>query len=119
MTRTTSSTSVPRTTHCRVRASTSRAYAAGRGPPSRSLGGMGDPAADETPLNVEPVDVDGVRAVAVGIVVWAVALVVLALIGKRGEVLWVCAAGVGLGLLGMPYVLRRRAAYRRETSRDR
>ena len=74
---------------------------------------------DQTPLDVEPVDVDGVRAVAVGTVVWAVALVVLALVGERGEVLWVCAAGVGLGLLGLPYVLRRRAAYRRGMSRDR
>lgn len=80
---------------------------------------MTEPTDGETPLDVEPVDVDGVRAVAVGIVAWAVALVVLALVGERGEVLWVCAAGVGLGLLGMPYLLRRRAAYRRATSRDR
>jgi hypothetical protein len=80
---------------------------------------MDDQAPEETSLEVEPVDVDGVRAVAVGTVIWAVALVVLALIGKRGEVLWVCAAGVGLGLLGMPYVLRRRAAYRRGMSRER
>jgi hypothetical protein len=80
---------------------------------------MEDPAHEETSVEVEPVDVDGVRAVAVGTVLWAVALVVLALVGKRGEVLWVCAAGVGLGLLGLPYVLRRRAAYRRGISRAR
>ena len=73
---------------------------------------------DQTPLDVEPVDVDGVRAVSVGIVIWGVTLVVLALIGQRGEVLWVCAAGMGLGLLAMPYLLRRRAAYRRSTSPD-
>ena len=69
--------------------------------------------ADETPLDVEPVDDDGVRAVAIGIVCWAVALVVLALIGKRGEVaLGVRRRESGSASLALPYVLRRRAAYR-------
>jgi hypothetical protein len=82
---------------------------------------MAEPSSDDTrlgaQLDVEPIDVDGVKAVAFGTVVWAVALVVLAIAGQRGEVLWVCAAGVGLGLLGLPYVLRRRAAYRASLTR--
>jgi Protein of unknown function (DUF2530) len=68
---------------------------------------------DAEPLSVEPVDDDGVGAVGVGIVAWAVAFAVVALTGHRGQPLEICGAGVGLGLLGMAYVLRRRSAYRR------
>jgi hypothetical protein len=64
------------------------------------------------PLTVEPVDDDGVGAVAVGIVAWAVAFVVVAVTGHRGEPLAVCALGFGGGLAAMAYVLRRRAVYR-------
>jgi hypothetical protein len=67
---------------------------------------------------VKPLDVDGVRAVAVGTVLWAVALVALLPFWGRlsddGHLWWVgmCAAGTALGLLGMAYVTRRRAAIR-------
>jgi hypothetical protein len=65
---------------------------------------------------VRPLDVDGVRTVAVITVLWAVAFVVLAL--RRAELvdagrdwwLWTCLAGVGLGLLGLEYCRRRRDA---------
>lgn len=67
----------------------------------------------------KPVDVDGVRTVLVGTVLWAVALVVClfqrdALVAAGNEWwLWTCLAGVGLGLLGYSYARRRRDAIRR------
>jgi len=64
------------------------------------------------PPEVEPLDEDGVLAVSLGLVGWAVALVLLAVTGHRGEVLWVCVAAIGGGLVALAYVLRRRAAYR-------
>jgi hypothetical protein len=64
------------------------------------------------PPDVEPLDEDGVLAVSLGIVGWTIALVVLAVLGKRGEALWVCAAAIFGGFLALGYVLRRRAAYR-------
>jgi len=65
---------------------------------------------------VHPFDVDGVRTVAVGTVLWAAAFVILAL--NRGSLdeqglgwwLWTCLAGVGLGLLGLEYTRKRRDA---------
>ena len=71
---------------------------------------------------VRPLDVDGVGAVALGTVAWAVALVVTVLArdglesSGRGWWIWVCVAGTALGLLGLPYVLRRRSAYRSASS---
>jgi hypothetical protein len=64
-----------------------------------------------------PLDVDGVGAVTAGTVLWAVAFVVLLLVGLRfgdanGWWLWVCITGAALGLPGMVYTRRRRAAYR-------
>lgn len=69
---------------------------------------------------IRPVDADGVAAVALGTAAWAVAGLVL-LVFFRDDLdangsswwLWVCAVGAGLGLLGLPYVLKRRAAYQR------
>lgn len=68
----------------------------------------------------KPLDVDGVTAVASGIVVWALALAVLLIffrntLNERGDTwwIWVCVAGIGLGFIALPYVLRRRAVYRR------
>src|ERR1700759_3393708 len=74
--------------------------------------------------DVEPLDVDGVRTVQVGVALWAVAFVaLLPFYGRlqdadRGWMLWTCAAGCGLGLLGLEYCRRRRRtrAARRETS---
>ena len=59
-------------------------------------------------------DVDGVRTVAVGTVLWAITFVVLALFRDDldaqgvGWWLWTCLAGVGLGLLGLEYTRKRR-----------
>ena len=73
---------------------------------------------DEVPA-VRPLDVDGVGAVALGTVLWAIALIYTLIVrpsleeSGRGWWMWVCLSGFVLGLMGLPYVLRRRAAYRR------
>lgn len=75
------------------------------------------PPATPDPATIAPLDVDGVRAIAVGTVLWAVALVVaLALRSQLAENdlgwwIWVCLAGMLLGLPGLWFVRRRRAAY--------
>lgn len=67
----------------------------------------------------KPVDVDGVRTVLVGTVMWLVALVVVLVmrddLAESGREWWVwtCVAGVGLGLLGYAYTRRRRDAIMR------
>ncbi|WP_245565402.1 DUF2530 domain-containing protein [Nocardioides insulae] len=64
--------------------------------------------------DVEPLDVDGVRTVAVGTGLWLVAFLgLLPFYGRlvdadRGWVLWTCLAGFGLGLCGWEYCRRRR-----------
>lgn len=64
--------------------------------------------------NVEPLDVDGVRTVQVGVALWVVGFVALLPFYGRlrdaghGWMLWTCAAGCGLGLLGLEYCRRRR-----------
>jgi Protein of unknown function (DUF2530) len=71
------------------------------------------------PPAVRPRDVDGVRTVAVGTVLWAITFVVLALFRDNldaqgvGWWLWTCLAGVGLGLLGLEYTRKRRDAIAR------
>jgi LPXTG-motif cell wall-anchored protein len=66
----------------------------------------------------ELADVDGVGAVTAGTIAWAVALVLclafrtpLADAGRTWWT-WVCLAGLLLGLAGLVFVRRRRAAYR-------
>jgi hypothetical protein len=64
--------------------------------------------------DVEPLDVDGVRTVQVGVALWVVGFVALIpFYGRlqgagRGWMLWTCAAGCGLGLLGLEYCRRRK-----------
>jgi hypothetical protein len=66
--------------------------------------------------DVEPLDVDGVRTVQVGVALWVVGFVaLLPFYGRlqdagRGWMLWTCAAGCGLGLLGLEYCRRRKRA---------
>ncbi len=82
------------------------------GRPSIEDGGLPEkayPVAD-----VQPLDVTGVRTVAVGTCLWLVTF--LALIpfysglrdSGRGWWLWTCLAGVGLGLFALEYCRRRR-----------
>ena len=75
--------------------------------------------AEVTPaVEVASLDVDGVNAVAIGTVLWAVALVVTLIMHSallesgNAWVTWVCVSGLVLGLMGLPYVIRRRAVYR-------
>jgi len=64
--------------------------------------------------DVEPLDVDGVRTVEVGTAIFFLAA--LALLPFYGRLqddgnswwLWMCLAGMGLGLLGLEYCRRRR-----------
>jgi hypothetical protein len=73
----------------------------------------------EDPPDLKPVDVDGVRTVAIITVLWALAFVVLAFRRSelddagRGWWIWTCLAGVGLGLLGLEYCRKRRDAIAR------
>ena len=66
--------------------------------------------------NVEPLDVDGVRTVEVGVAVWLVAFIALlpfyGALQDSGRTwwLWTCLAGFGLGLFGLEYCRRRRKA---------
>lgn len=69
---------------------------------------------------IEPLDEDGVGAVAVGTVLWLVTLVVLVLLRDRlgADTWWIQVAVVGalLGIPGLWYTTRRRAAYRKGRS---
>jgi hypothetical protein len=64
--------------------------------------------------DVEPLDVDGVRAVEIGTILWLVVFVgMLPFYGRlkddgHGWWLWTCLAGFGLGGLGVEYCRRRR-----------
>jgi hypothetical protein len=66
--------------------------------------------------DVEPLDVDGVRTVEVGVAVWLLGfLALLPFYGRLEESgnlwwLWTCLAGFGLGLFGLEYCRRRRRA---------
>lgn len=66
---------------------------------------------------LEPLDVDGVGAILVGTIAWGVALLACLLLRDQlasdGRGWWsgVCLAGFLLGLPGLWFVRRRRAAY--------
>ena len=74
---------------------------------------------------VEPMDLDGVRTMTVGTILWGVAA--LALVPFLGTLeadgrswwLWTALAGFGLGLIGIEYCRLRRNALRREPGRRR
>ncbi|WP_435743419.1 DUF2530 domain-containing protein [Nocardioides sp. SYSU DS0663] len=75
--------------------------------------------------DVEPLDVDGVRTVEVGVALWLVGfLALLPFYGRLADEgrdwwLWTCLAGFGLGLFGVEYCRRRRRAReRREEEAD-
>jgi hypothetical protein len=74
--------------------------------------------------DVDPLDVDGVRTVTVGVGLWLLAfLALLPFYGQlqdagRGWWLWTCLAGFGLGLFGLEYC-RRRKRTRDELKRTR
>lgn len=65
-------------------------------------------------IEVAPLDIDGVRTVGVGTLLWGLAFVALLpfypSLQRSGHLwwLWTCAAGLGLGLLGLEYCRRRR-----------
>jgi hypothetical protein len=64
--------------------------------------------------DVDPLDVDGTRTVAVGSGLWLLAFVLLLpFYGRLQEThrlwwLWTCLAGFGLGVIGWDYCRRRR-----------
>lgn len=74
---------------------------------------------DEPEVIVTPLDEDGVGAVAIGAVLWLIALVVLLVLRGRltesDSQWWIAVAATGalLGLPGLWFTTRRRAAYRR------
>jgi hypothetical protein len=77
---------------------------------------LGTQDGDHSPLvaDVEPLDVDGTRTVAVGAGLWLLAfLLLLPFYGRlaaqhRMWWLWTCLAGFGLGVWGWDYCRRRR-----------
>ncbi len=70
-----------------------------------------------------PLETDDVRIVVIGTVGWAIALVVLAVLrlagvgAVQGWWLLMCIAGIALGLFGVRYCQRRRAAIARDAAR--
>ncbi|GAB3254972.1 hypothetical protein GCM10027425_14770 [Alteromonas gracilis] len=70
--------------------------------------------------DVEPLDVDGVRTLTIGCILWALATIALLPFYGRLEEdgnlwwLWTCVAGFGLGLYGLEYCRRRRKSRLRD-----
>jgi hypothetical protein len=71
-------------------------------------------------VDVEPLDEDGVGAVAAGTLAWLIGFGVLWLFFRdalieHGTQWWlvVCLVGAGLGVLGLIYTVRRRNVYRK------
>lgn len=69
---------------------------------------------------MEPLDEDGVVAVAIGTAAWLAAFAVLALffrddLAAHDSSWWlaVCLVGAGLGVMGLAYTIRRRSVYRK------
>lgn len=72
----------------------------------------------------EPIETDEVRVITVGTALWAVALVASLLLHDRlaeagnENWVWIFLAGALLGLLGIRYVRRRRAAIERDRATE-
>ncbi|MFC6154264.1 DUF2530 domain-containing protein [Nocardioides yefusunii] len=69
-------------------------------------------------VEIQPLDADGVRTAEVGTALWGIALLGMlpfySTLQASGRVwwIWVCSAGLGMGLLGIEYCRRRRDANR-------
>jgi hypothetical protein len=61
-----------------------------------------------------PREVNDVAIVAVGLAIWAVALVIALVMRAERDVIGVCVAGIALGLWGLRYVKRRADRQHRE-----
>lgn len=74
---------------------------------------------------VEPMDVDGVRTMTVGTIIWGVvAIALLPFLGNlestgRTWWMWTAIAGFGLGLIGLEYCRRRKNALRMQPGKRR
>lgn len=74
---------------------------------------------------VEPMDVDGVRTMTVGTILWGVlAIALLPFLGNlessgRTWWMWTAVAGFGLGLIGLEYCRRRKNALRMQPGKRR
>lgn len=74
---------------------------------------------------VEPMDVDGVRTMTVGTIIWGV--IAIALLPFLGNLendghtwwMWTAVAGFGLGMFGLEYCRRRRNALRMKPGKRR
>lgn len=82
--------------------------------PADSLSDSGtEPKPKDAKASLTPLEVNGITAVTVGTIIWAIATVIcliareqLAAAG-RGNWVWISACGVLLGLLGIRYTRRR------------
>lgn len=61
----------------------------------------------------EPLRTDDVRTVRIGTALWAVAVVVFAVL-REWDAVWTCVAGLALGFVGIAYTKRRAAAIARD-----
>lgn len=82
-----------------------------------SLSEYGQPVAPPRRPDPPPLEVDDPRVIVVGLATWLVALVVLAVLDLSGSSIpgwwmWMCAAGVGLGVLGIRVIGKRQARAR-------
>ncbi len=74
---------------------------------------------------VEPMDVDGVRTMTVGTIIWGV--IAIGLLPFAGNLeadgriwwMWTAVAGFGLGLIGLEYCRRRKKALRMQPGKRR
>lgn len=48
-----------------------------------------------------------VAAIIAGTIAWVIALVVLIAINASSNKIWICLVGIGLGLVGLRYTIRR------------